>query len=75
MQSDCVNRPKRRTYRITSTFHESDSNDWNLKRLLTKQREWSRTNIVSLSVVRVGDNRDRAQPSCGHGSCGCTFWL
>ena len=74
MENDCVNRPRRRTYRITSIFLESDSSGWDWSRLLTKQWEWSRTNVGWLSV-ECWSNRDRAQPTCGHGTCGCTFWL
>jgi len=72
----CLCEPtQKRTYRITSTFHESESSGWEWSRLLTKRWEWSRTNVGWLSVMSVGDNRDRAQPTCGHGTCGCTFWL
>jgi len=30
--------------------------------------------LVDCQLI-VGDNRDRAQPTCGHGTCGYTFWL
>ena len=46
-----------------------------LKQVADKQWEWSRTNVCWSSVMSVGDNRDRTQPTCGHGTCGCTFWL
>jgi len=45
LQIDCLNRHKRRTYRILSTFHESDSSSWERSRLVTKHWEWSRTNV------------------------------
>jgi len=29
--------------------------------------------LVDCQLI-VGDNRDRAQPTCVHGTCDCTFW-